>query len=159
MVFKNDVGEPVLRFSGLGGMTVYTAAHPEGAPAALVGMASPIRLQTVQDIAELGGRELAVSRRVSRVLQRRVLVDIPDIGAESWTLVADVINLAADAFERDADRIHQDQKLPHVDRLLVVEGDQPTVQVGYDTVQITVAAAKGAAGRPSSAKIAKALLH
>ncbi len=159
LIFKNDVGDPVLRFSRLGGLTVYTSAHPEGAPAALVGMATPIKLQGIQDAAELFGRERLVSRRISRVMQRDVEVDVPDIGPESWTLVADVINLAADAFEKSADRIRHDQRLPHMDRLLVVEGDKPDVQVNYDTVQITVAPARGAAGRPSSVRIARTLTH
>ena len=67
------------------------------------------------------------------------------------------MDLAAQFFERNQTLVRTDPRYRHIIRLLIVEGDESIVQAYYDTIQITVAAAKGPAGRPSSAKIALAL--
>ena len=160
-IYKNDIGEPVLRISGLGlgGLTVYTAGKPQGVPAEIVrGPVPPIRLQTVRDENELVIRGRAAQTRLRRVVQRDFTVEVSDIEhPESWALVADAMDLAAQFFERNQTLVRTDPRYRHIIRLLIVEGDESIVQAYYDTIQITVAAAKGPAGRPSSAKIALAL--
>ena len=44
IIYKNDISEPMLRATKLGGMTVFTPKHPDGAAAALVGSAMPVKL-------------------------------------------------------------------------------------------------------------------
>ena len=43
-IYKNDLGEPVLRATRLGGVTIFTDQRPAGAAAALEGVGSPLRL-------------------------------------------------------------------------------------------------------------------
>jgi hypothetical protein len=159
-IYKNDVGEPVLRISGLGlGVTVYTAARPQGAPAEIVrGPAPPIRLQTIRDETEYIQRGRIVQERLRRVMQRNFTVEVADIDQpEAWPLVVDAMELTAQFFEKNRDRIRSDSRYQHITRLLIIEGDEPEVRAFYDTLQVTVAATKGPWGRPSSAKIALAL--
>ncbi len=157
-IYKNDIGEQVLRLSGLGGWTIYTPDNPKGTPVdPAPGPVLPIRLQAIANLSELYQRGQVTSNRISNSLQRHVVFDVPDASAESWALMADTMGVVANAIEINKDRMRQDPKFAHIERILIVEGDQPSIVSIYDTIQITVAPSKGPAGRPSSARIAVAL--
>src|ERR1700760_3682303 len=44
VIYKNDLGAPVLRATRLGGLTIFTDARPAGSAAALDGDSTPLRL-------------------------------------------------------------------------------------------------------------------
>jgi hypothetical protein len=44
LIFRNDVSQPVIRVTSLGGTTLYFRARSGGAPAALMGQAAQLRL-------------------------------------------------------------------------------------------------------------------
>ena len=44
MIYKNDLGEPVLRATRLGGVTVFTDQRPGAGRPALAGAGAPLRL-------------------------------------------------------------------------------------------------------------------
>lgn len=158
-IYKNDAGERVLVFTGLGGLTVYTPAKPEGVPASPVSGAvpSPIKLQTIQDAEDLTVRAGRIGYRISQIAQHRIGIDMKDTGPESWTVVGDVLNLVGDFFTRNQDFVRRDARFEHIERILIVPGDQPDIRPFYDTIQITIVPTRGPAGRPSTARIAQVL--
>jgi hypothetical protein len=161
-IYKNDIGEQVLRMSSLGGGgTIYTPDQPQGMPVSLVQVVvTPIRLPVISggDI-ELGRRELQASLSISTALQRHVGFQIAEYDSEAWALVGDTINLVVKAIQINQEHLRQNPKFSHIDRVLIVVGDQPGILLNYDTIQITVAPSKGPAGRPSSARIAIAMMR
>jgi len=160
-IFKNDIGEQVLRLSGLGGGgTIYPPDRPQGVPVSFVQVVvTPIRLPVVPGGVELGVRAQQASRSISNALQRAVIVDIADYRPDAWSLIADAMNLAVKAIEINKERLRTDPRLSHIERVLIVVGDRPGIVINYDTIQITVVPLKGPAGRPSSALIALSLMR
>lgn len=152
MVFKNDVGEPVLRTSRWGGVTLFTPSLPGGMPAALEGgavalhAASPIGPQALAAIVTQS------SARAGRAAGHLVAFEAQGVPAAFDWLFADAAQIAADAFVRVA----QDGRrvvLARFSEVHLAPGRAPAVMASGAVVMITVAPDRGVAGRPSSRKI------
>jgi hypothetical protein len=157
VIFKNDVGETVLRLSRLGGLTVFTAARPEGAAAALDGVSRALRPPSMETIAA-SNRMKAASDKASQAVRRQIWVEAPDLTNESVvSLAVDAAVVAVDAFVRVSKSSRDAPALARIGRVLVVEGDKPSATVNQRTLVITIVPERGVAGRPSSAKIMSVL--
>lgn len=155
IIYKNDVGQPVLRITGLGGMIVFTDARPEGAPASLVGMGDPVDFQLTSSQRGLGARLELESRRIQQAAGRPIEIDAPDFGEfSSGPLVLEALRVTANAFEQLSASGAGRQALSKVDAVLVVEGNRPTARLEGGTLTLTVTPNWGAGGRPSSQLIA-----
>jgi hypothetical protein len=154
-IYKNEMGEPVLRASKLGGMTLFTAERPGGDAAALAGKAASIQPSAVLSFNVLFQRVYQASARASRAAQHRVaFVTIEDATPDTSMLVADTATVTAEAFERmarDGDR----SLLNRVVRVLLAEGHKPGATLKGGDLTVTYAPNKGFAGRPSSKRIIK----
>src|SRR5579883_1503250 len=51
VIYRNDLGEPMLRATRLGGMTVFTEDRPDGSAAALDGSSTPLRIASLSPAA------------------------------------------------------------------------------------------------------------
>jgi hypothetical protein len=155
IIYKNEMGEPVLRASKLGGMTLFTAERPGGDAAALAGKAASIQPSAVLSFNVLFQRVYQASARASRAAQHRVaFVTIEDATPDTSMLVADTATVTAEAFERmarDGDR----SLLNRVVRVLLAEGHKPGATLKGGDLTVTYAPNKGFAGRPSSKRIIK----
>ena len=153
-IYKNDLGEPVLRATRLGGVTVFTDQRPEGAAAALAGGGSPLRL------APLGPQVLLerlaqASARASRAARRLIPFDA-DASPASSALIADAAIVASEAVVRMAHRADGRGLIARLKQVRLGEGRRAGVQLVRGSLQITVAPAQGLAGRPSSERIVAA---
>ncbi|MDG2519931.1 DUF4908 domain-containing protein [Caulobacter segnis] len=153
-IYKNDLGQPVLRATKLGGLTVFTQQRPAGAAAAVAGEAGPIRLPALSPSAVLQ-RLAAASAKASRAAQRLISFEA-DVTAESSALAADAASLAADAVARLVRRPGGKQAVSKIDKVVIDEGKKPSAHLKKGVVRITVTPDLGLAGRPSSEKIAAA---
>lgn len=151
-IYKNDLGEPVLRATRLGGVTVFTERRPGGAAAALTGGGPPLRLQPMgaQALLERLGQ---ASARASRSARRLIAFDA-DASPASSALIADAAAVASEALVRIGRRPNGRAVLARVKQVRLTEGRRATVQLVNGALQITVAPAQGLAGRPSSDRIA-----
>jgi hypothetical protein len=157
-IYKNDVGENVLRVSGLGGLTVFTATRPEGASAVLDGVTSSLRLPALpKEVNRAWARLMAATDKTSRAARRPIGVDVPDVGPESLAVAVDAALVAFEAFDRLAKSNSNARALARIGQVLVLEGEKPDVVVRRGSLVITVVPGRGVAGRPSSAKINNAL--
>lgn len=154
-IYKNELGEPVLRASKLGGMTLFTRERPGGDAAALMGKASSIQPPPFISVNALFQRLVQASARASRAAQHRVSFEtVDDATPATSVLVADTATVTAEAFERmarDGDR----NLLTRVTRVLLAEGHKPGAALKGGDLTVTYAPGKGLSGRPSSKRIIK----
>jgi hypothetical protein len=155
VIYKNDVGQPVLRATRLGGVTVFTNHRPEGEAAALAGGGSPIRLPSLgpQALLERLGQ---ASLRASRAAKHVILFDAEATPASS-AVIADAALVASVAVMRLADRPQGQRRLAGLKRVYLQEGKRVAANVEHGTLNITVTPNMGLAGRPSSGRIAAAV--
>ena len=146
-IYKNDLGEPMLRASRLGGLTLFTMESPGGEAVALQGEAPPIRPPPILSPAALLQHMAQASARASRAMQRLVVFDAPDVTPESAFLVADAAGVTAEAIASLDKKTRESLKL---NRVVFEPGRAPSARLNDGVLQITVAPTKGVAGRPSS---------
>ncbi|MDP3488640.1 MAG: DUF4908 domain-containing protein [Phenylobacterium sp.] len=151
IIYKNDLGQPVLRATRLGGLTVFTRERPSGAAAALAGGSNPLRLPTLGPEALLQ-RLAQASARASRAARRLIPFEA-DASPETAPLVADAAMLAAEAVVRLAADPDGRQALSSVDKVTLVEGRRPGASLRGGVILITITPEDGLAGRPSSERI------
>ena len=149
-IYKNDLGEPMLRASRLGGLTLFTVESPGGTAVALQGEAPPIRPPAILSPAALLQHMAQASARASHALQRLVVFDAPDVTPESAFLVADAAGVTAEAIAGLDKKTRESLKLT---RVVFEPGRVAAAKFSDGVLQITVAPAKGVAGRPSSRRI------
>jgi hypothetical protein len=155
LIYKNDLGEPVLRATRLGGYTLFSDARPSGEAVSLIGGASPLRLMGLSPQA-LGERLLQASVRSGRAARRPVIFEAEATPA-SAALIADAATVVSLAFlkmaGRDKDRAH----LSRVARVQFTSGATVSATLGNGVLQVVVAPSRGMAGRPSSDKLERLL--
>jgi hypothetical protein len=155
VIYRNEMGEPVLRATKLGGMTLFTEENPNGAAAAMMGKALSIQPPAVISINTLFQRMGQASSRASRAAQRSVPFEtVQDARPETSVLVAESATITAEAFERMA-RKGDRSILARVRRVLLAEGDRPDAALKNGDLIVTYAPGQGVAGRPSSKRILK----
>jgi hypothetical protein len=159
-IYKNDAGEPVLRITRLGGVTLFTPQEPEGMPVALVGDADDLLPPPMMPMSALLQRVAQASLRVSRAAQHPVTFDVPgpSVTPASVPLFSDAFAVAADAIIRLGHRADARPFLARLDKVQFVTGAKPDVSVNGPVMTITVTVGKGFAGRPSSDRVVKAAL-
>lgn len=151
ILYLNDLGEPILRASRTGGLTVFTNDRPEGLPVALSGAGQTLRM-TPLGPQQLLERLAMASTRATRAARRLIPFEA-DASPASSALTADAAMVAAEAIIRltrlpDGSRI-----LTAVERVRLVEGRQARADLRRGVIEITVAPGQGLSGRPSSDRI------
>jgi hypothetical protein len=154
VIYRNEMGEPVLRATKLGGMILFTDETPNGAAAALMGKASSIQPPSVLSPIALYQRMGQASVRASRAAQRQMPFESQDARPETSVLIAEAATITAEAFERIA-RKGDRSVLAQVTRVVLVEGDKPGATLKNGALIVTYAPGQGVAGRPSSKRIVK----
>lgn len=162
-IYRNDVGDQVLRVTRLGGVTLYTERSPEGMPVALLGEAENIMPPPIippDSFAQRGAQaayraSLAIQQALA--VQRPITFSTPNLVPVPWTpQFSDAFNVAADAIVRLCRQHRSKAFLSKLERVQFVVGQKPDVSINGSVITITLVPAKGFAGRPSSDRIIKA---
>lgn len=156
IIYKNDVGEPMLRATKLGGMTVFTARHPWGAAASLIGATPPLRQSSIGPAA-LYQRLIQASVRCSRAAHHLVAVEAPNTGPKSDSLVADAASTAVEAVIAVAGQSNGKAMESRLARIVVYVGSKPAAVMQHGVLFITVTPGDGLGARPSSLRIEQLL--
>ena len=162
IIYKNDIGEPMLRATRLGGLTLFTTELPQGSAAAIAGPAAQLKIPhvpTTPNAVALLQIVTQASARTSRAAQRLINFEANDVAPGAESLFADAVTLTADVFIDLATRDGGRAQMARYSRIRVVAGPGASAVVAGNLVQITVAPDQGFAGRPSSHSIAAALLR
>jgi hypothetical protein len=150
-IYKNDLGQPVLRATRLGGLTVFTPGRPAGSAAALTGGGPPLRLAALGPQALLE-RLAQASARASRATRRLVPFDAEASPASS-ALIADAALVTSEAMLRMSRQPRTRALLDRIRRVRLVEGRRAGAEISQGVLIIMVAPNQGLAGRPSSDRI------
>jgi hypothetical protein len=165
VIYKNDVGEAMLRATRFGGMTLFTEAHPGGAAAALVGEAPPLRPIAILTPNALLQRLAQASAHASRAAQRLVVFDAPDVTPQTASLVADAATIAAEAIEALARDPKGRGTLAKVSKVMLIPGHKAQASLDQGVLRVVIVPQAGGllrevvVSRPSSRRIAVALKH
>jgi Domain of unknown function (DUF4908) len=164
MIYRNDVGEPMLRATRLGGLTLFTIDHPGGAPVALVEEAPPIRPVPVLSPTALLQHLALASAHASHAVQRLILFEAHDQTPQSASAIADAATVTAVAVAEIARRPDGRRILTRLVKVTLTPGHRVSVMLENGVLTVVVAPTPGAvfadiAGRPSSRRIELALEH
>ncbi len=162
VIYKNDVGEAMLRATRLGGLTVFTPAEPEGMPAALVAEAPPMRLAPTPSAAGFLVRMEIASARAARAMQHGVAFDTHDLSPDILPIVLDAANVTAEAVIVVSKRPEGRRLLARLVHVSFTPGRRPSASMANGTLEIVVVGKATSvvavvAGRPSSRRIELAL--
>ncbi|MDA0743579.1 DUF4908 domain-containing protein [Brevundimonas sp. 3P9-tot-E] len=154
-IYRNDAGDQVLRVTTGGGITVYTTRAPGGSPVSLAGppvSLAPPSLGPVQMFNLMARRSGLVSEAMGRLV--RINLD----GQESEALCIEALIVTTDAVVRIA---RSPSARPFLDRLrsiTIIEGQRSSVTYSGGDLRVVVDPRRGIAGRPSSARVIRAVI-
>ena len=155
-IYRNDLGEPMLRATRLGGMTVFTQKRPDGSAAALDGASSPLRVATLS-LPGLFTRFYQASVRASRAAQHQVGFETrEDAEPATAPYLADAALVASEALADLAAQPAGKSLLAHISDVVIAQGPRPSAALQKGVLTITIVPSQGVAGRPSSRRIERA---
>lgn len=153
VVYRNDLGQMMLRATRLGGVTVFTPRRPSGVAAALDGPAPPLEPRPVISGPALLQLLASASLRAGHAARHLVSFEAPDVDRRSAALIADAANLCAKAIEQRARSGRSAVARTRLVRLKA--GDRVDARLSHGVLEVTVDPDRGLAGRPSSRRIAR----
>jgi hypothetical protein len=156
VIYKNDMGEPVLRATRLGGFTLFTDDRPNGEAVSLAGGCAPLRLMPMSPQAVFE-RLAQASLRASRAAHRPMLFEA-EATPDSSALIADAAVVTSVAIIRLAQRDDGRRFLGRINRVRFTEGKKASATLKDGILRIVVSPSEGLAGRPSSDRILKITL-
>ncbi len=155
-LLRTDTGENLVRVTALGGVTLYPPEHPTGLPATRLGPTDPLPplAATAPDMIE--------AFRTLNAQAGEAEVDAPVSPASATAanaLLADAVRLTAEGLRASAETPGGDAKLGALRRIQFLYGADADARVDDDGVlMVQINQEAGYAGRPSSLKIADAVL-
>ena len=153
VIYRNDVGEPMLRATRLGGMTVFTPKRPDGSAAALDGASAPLRVPSLSPPA-LFRTFYQASLRTSRAAGRQIGFETrEDADATTAAYLADAASVASEALLDIASLPGGKAGLSHLTDVVVAQGQKPGASLQKGVLTITIVTSEGVFGRPSSRRI------
>lgn len=156
ILFKDDVGDVVLRLTRFGGMTAFTRREPAGAAATFVGATNPLKMSPIGPAA-LYQRMVIASSRCSRAARHLVSFDAPNVDSRSSALIGDAAWLAMQAIVEMADTPDGRAPVGRIGKVVLTTGSKFGVRFEAPALIVTVAPDQGLAGHPSSARIAEVI--
>jgi hypothetical protein len=156
VIYKNDMGEPMLRATRLGGFTLFTDDRPNGEAVSMAGGCAPLRLLPMSPQAVFE-RLAQASLRASRAAHRPMLFEA-EATPESSSLIADAAVVTSLAIIRLAQRDDGRRFLARINRVRFLEGKKASANLKDGILRIVVSPSQGLAGRPSSDRILKVTL-
>ncbi len=158
IIYKNDLDQPVLRLSRLGGVTLFTPQRPTGVPVAVAGQATSLRPPVIGPKALL--QKLAqASVRASSVAKRLIPFELgKDATPENAYLIGDAAMISAEALARLSMVRDGRRHIDRVKKIVIAPGKRAEARMKDGVVVVTIDQRKGVAGRPSSGRVARAIL-
>jgi hypothetical protein len=156
IIYRNDLGQPILRSTRLGGVTLFTPGRPSGMPAAFVGEGTAPRTPPILGPDALFQLEVRAALRATRAAQHSIDFDTTHdfVTPTSEVVFAEAFIITAEAFVRVAQTTKPGQSaISHIRVVRFVTGHEPDAAVKGPDMRITIAPDLGVAGRPSSGRL------
>jgi hypothetical protein len=156
VIYRNDVGEPMVRATRLGGMTVFTPKRPDGSAAAFDGASPPLHVPSLTP-QSLFRTFYQASLRTSRAAGHQIGFETKqDADPATSAYLADAAIVASEALVDIAARPGGKAGLGHVNDVVVAQGPKPGAALLKGVLTVTIVSTQGVFGRPSSRRIEKA---
>jgi len=156
-IFRNDLGEEMLRATRMGGMTVFTETRPDGSAAAFDGASAPLRITPTLSFEALESRLFQDMVRTSRVTQHQIgFAAGKDPNPNASALMADTAMVVSQALIDMAGRSENKGIVTRIMDVMIVVGPRPAVSLYKGVLTVTITPSQGVAGRPSSRWIERA---
>jgi hypothetical protein len=154
-ILRTDTGDDLVRVTALGGVTLYPRERPTGVPATRLGPSAPLppldetRPNMVEAFRSLtaNAREAEVDAPVS-----------PASASAANALLADAVRLTAEGLRVSAAAAQGGEKLAGLRRIEFVYGAGADARMTDGVLSVQINTEGGYAGRPSSLKVADAVL-
>lgn len=156
VIYRNDAGAQILRVTPGGGVTLYTTRAPNGSPASMAGPAAPLNLPQITP-AQLITFSIQQSGRMSAALGHLVAVNIELDRPGSEPVVAETISVVTEAVLRMSRSATVRNQVAQVRRIQIEESNRASVSFSNGVLTILFVGNQGLAGRPSSARIIRAV--
>ncbi|HEY1414574.1 MAG TPA: DUF4908 domain-containing protein [Caulobacteraceae bacterium] len=156
ILFKDDVGDVLIRVTKLGGVTVFTAHRPMGAAATLEGKAQPIHTLPV-GLSTLYQRMVVASTRCTRATHHLVAFEAPEADAHSAPALASAAILAMEGVVVAAGHAQGKSAVAHLGRVVLIRGPRSGASLQHGVLTIEVSPGDGFSGIPSSARIVQVI--
>ncbi len=158
VIFKNDVGDPVLKATRWGGLILFSDDRPMGDPVALKGRADAFKPAHMTPGLLFQALALA-SRRVSVLLERKVVFDAQEVTPESAPLYANAFDVTSDAMVQVATRSQGRRVLDNVHEVHFIDGRPPSANIDNGVLVLKLDVSRGAwGGHPSSKNIMNVIM-
>ncbi len=154
-IYRNDMGQPMLRATKLGGLTLFTFDNPDGSAVAYDGEAGSLRPPALMSPSVLFQRMYQASARSSRAAQKVIpFISVDDATPETASLIADTATVTAEAFNRVARLGNSKAALARIAKVLLARGRKADAQLNSSgALTVIYAPESGFEGRPSSERI------
>ncbi len=159
VIYRDDLGEPVLRMTRLGGLTLFAHSRSGGTPAAMMGHAMGLGRLAPLSATALVVRLYQASARASHAARRLIPFDAQEVTPGAEAVFADAAAVSAEAVVRLSHRRDGKKMVARFNRVLFLPGRSADVQMANGAINVTVAPSQGLAGRPSSARIVEVALR
>ncbi len=159
VIYKNDLGQPVLKATRWGGMVLFSDGRPMGDPVAVKGKADtfqPSRMSPEQLWLHLAKS----AYRASRAIEHKVLfnADADTPGDSTIALFADAATVASDALIQAAERSDSRHALDALHEVRFIEGRPPGARFDNGILVMKLDPSRGTwGGHVSSKRIVKVL--
>lgn len=161
VTFRNDVGQPVLKATRLGGMILFSSAHADvGDPAAVTGQAAafiPDRLNPTELWLHMAKSALRVTRACDHRIDFNADKDNLDEGIPDETIInlfAESVSVTTDALLQVAAQPHTRHSLDKLHEVHLIEGRPPGAHIDNGVLIIKLDPSRGTwGGHPSSKRI------
>ncbi|WP_040410017.1 DUF4908 domain-containing protein [Asticcacaulis sp. AC402] len=150
-IYKNDIGQPVLKSTRWGGLILFTDERPTGDPVAMTGKAEAFRHGRMSP-ALLWQTLAKGSKRVSQALGRLVPFDAPNVTPGADALYAQAADVTSVALVQVALQGKGKQRLGGVESVQFVEGRPPSATVTNGVLVMKLDVSRGSWGGHVSSK-------
>jgi hypothetical protein len=158
VIYRNDVDQPVLRVTRLCGITLFTSHAPQGEPVAIIGEIPPSRPPRISPATLLQTSNLAMIR-IGRATGRPSF-QLKAEGQQGMEfVVADTIAVVADTLLKMAALRDGRPYARSVKQVRIHPGKKTDVKFRGGVLEVIIRPQDGVAGRPSSSRIARAIVH
>lgn len=164
IIYKNDMGEPILRATRLGGLTLFNASAPGGVAAAMVGSADDLQPPSYLSPNAVFQHMLQASARASHAAQHLISFDASEVTPDSAPVFVDAATAASEAVVTLSRRDDGKAFLKRLDKVQFQSGARngaavtPSPGGNHVHMQVFVDPAEGLAGRPSSERLVRTAL-
>jgi hypothetical protein len=158
IIFKNDVGESVLKVTRWGGFTLFTPKNPGGEAVAVTGTAEPFvpgHITPALLFQHLARASRQASQSANHLIPYDATVSTP--GADY--LFADAATVTTDAIISVAQNKNGGNLLAAVKEVRLIEGRPPSIKLIDGVLELKLDTRRGMwGGRPSSKRISKVIM-